>query len=490
MSGLRADGLGNDNLFTLMYAASSKQGALSILRSKASGKHIRVFRSTVLNSVFRATSEEKSPARYRFDGLYEVAAVKYQEEVEHVLDVEDPAEHFSSRIPDARIYLFDLARVEHGDGLFANRVSSNGFLQFCIDQKSLSTEALQHTLEPYKPPLAPCLEGDRNLEDSSQPQQNLVSPQPRVPSDADGFLQFCIFHKSLSTEALQRTLEPYKPPLAPCLEGNRNMEDSTQPQQNLVSPKPTTVLCDADFACAKMLRSDFTCAKMLRSIRFSTEVQPCVSIGLIPLLISQFSDLLGSSPKGFPAVFNGLDLTSGQSHPSQSLHTVTPTSALQTRVREFTSQEQPPWQRPSMLGKAPRMTAEHLPTKRRSNRILEQYCPSQRTTNPVHKLEKMTVDQVPKRKSVTIREAPTAVEQVPKRRMPKRKIVRIREAHTAVEQVPKRRSVRIQEIQPELQRPSKLARTATRKATEFLPRSNKRISQELCIKVGEFKWSK
>jgi SAD/SRA domain len=142
VSGLRPDGIGYDKLFSLMYAAGRKEGALAILTSKDKGIPIRVFRSTLLKTAFRAICKEKSPARYRFDGLYRVTNMGYQDTKIKVSGIKNGSYLLSPPTPAAPVYLFDLVRVEEGEGVFTNKVSSEKFIQFCIDKKSLAPEAL------------------------------------------------------------------------------------------------------------------------------------------------------------------------------------------------------------------------------------------------------------------------------------------------------------------------------------------------------------
>ena len=142
VSGLRQDGMGNDRLFRLEYAATSEQGALSILKSCIKDLPIRVFRSSVLKSPFKAVSKTTSPACYRYDGLYKVKAVRFYNDIsERFFCVACPAVHAKSRIPSSRVYLFLLVRADAGDGPYANALSSEDFLRHTIERQTMSLEA-------------------------------------------------------------------------------------------------------------------------------------------------------------------------------------------------------------------------------------------------------------------------------------------------------------------------------------------------------------
>jgi len=142
VSGLRHDGLGNDQLFRLDYAASSKEGALSVLKSYIEEIPIRVFRSSVLRSPYKALSKSSSPACYRYDGLYKVELVHFfDESSEQATIVECPEKHLTSRIPSSRVYLFHLTRIDDGVGLRTNRLSSEEFLRQSIKRKTMLPEA-------------------------------------------------------------------------------------------------------------------------------------------------------------------------------------------------------------------------------------------------------------------------------------------------------------------------------------------------------------
>jgi len=151
VSGLRQDGMGNDRLFRLEYAATSKQGALSILKSFTKNLLIRVFRSSVLKSPFKALSKTTLPACYRYDGLYKVEAVRFYNDIlKRSFRVEPSMIHAKSRIPSSGSYLFLLVRADAGDGRFANALSSEDFLHHAIERQTMSPAAK----ESLRPPSA------------------------------------------------------------------------------------------------------------------------------------------------------------------------------------------------------------------------------------------------------------------------------------------------------------------------------------------------
>ena len=130
VSGARDDGLGEDNLFTLMYAASMKEGAKSILTSKEKEIPIRVFRSTELDTVLKAVRQrgETTTPKYRYDGLYHVSGYTKQ--------MHAAGTHL--------VYLFYLSRVENGVGAMKNRVKSEEFIGTCVRQGSMLNKALRN----------------------------------------------------------------------------------------------------------------------------------------------------------------------------------------------------------------------------------------------------------------------------------------------------------------------------------------------------------
>jgi alkylated DNA repair dioxygenase AlkB len=171
VSGLRPDGLGYDHLLRLMYAAGAREGSHSIFRSSVEGKPIRVFRSSILKSPYRAVhtyqtrrgsrtsasataSASSLSACYRYDGLYRVTAVRFKEELYELssgrsvvsavscsVGVSHLEEHIKIKVPASRVYLFYLERVDQGQGVMTNDLSSDAFLARAMAQHTLSPEA-------------------------------------------------------------------------------------------------------------------------------------------------------------------------------------------------------------------------------------------------------------------------------------------------------------------------------------------------------------
>jgi alkylated DNA repair dioxygenase AlkB len=160
VSGLRPDGLGYDHLLRLMYAAGTREGSHSILRSSVEGKPIRVFRSSILKSPYRAVhtyqtrrgsgaSASSLSACYRYDGLYRVTAVRFKEELSPgrsvycTVDRSDCHVKEKIKIPASRVYLFYLERVDQGQGVMTNDLSSDAFLARAMAQNTLEFGAVE-----------------------------------------------------------------------------------------------------------------------------------------------------------------------------------------------------------------------------------------------------------------------------------------------------------------------------------------------------------
>jgi len=132
VSGKRPDGLGCDQLGRLVYAANGREGARAFLtncNTNDNSKPIRIFRSSVLQSEYRAlvmgnnsTAASSKAARYRYDGLYRVDDVHYTTaspaDNRVLYHVEDPSKHATLKsLPSGRIYLFTLVRCDHHDSI-------------------------------------------------------------------------------------------------------------------------------------------------------------------------------------------------------------------------------------------------------------------------------------------------------------------------------------------------------------------------------------
>jgi SAD/SRA domain len=142
VSGLRPDGLGADNLLEHIYAASVKEGALALLRSAKDGKPVRVVRSNVLDSAYKATRNERrkssSPQFYRYDGVYKITKVQYRDPRCGLRDYVDGV----TGTPTTRVFLFRMERCGDGMGPSDNKIPNADYAQFCIDRGSMSHDAL------------------------------------------------------------------------------------------------------------------------------------------------------------------------------------------------------------------------------------------------------------------------------------------------------------------------------------------------------------
>jgi SAD/SRA domain len=91
VSGKKNREYSEDTFVGLAYAATAKEGAMSLMRSWKNGNLIRVFRSSKYDSEFRADPLDGKNSRadpldgknsstlYRFDGLYEIYDVSCRE---------------------------------------------------------------------------------------------------------------------------------------------------------------------------------------------------------------------------------------------------------------------------------------------------------------------------------------------------------------------------------------------------------------------------
>jgi len=154
----KGNGLASDNFFRIVYTAERRNGALALLKSCIEGQPVRVFRSSLLDSAFKAMLHGGSSARYRYDGLYKVESTQYRCE-RQIFDLENPLDHLKSAFPGANIYLFCLARVEHGAGETTNKISSASFVRFCVEKGTLAPKAesviLQQSLSVCRKSLEP-----------------------------------------------------------------------------------------------------------------------------------------------------------------------------------------------------------------------------------------------------------------------------------------------------------------------------------------------
>ena len=125
VSGARKDGKGEDNFDALTYAATTKVGAGSMMRSKMEGKVIRVFRSsaTAIDSPFRAQCTSSKKNMYRYDGLYTIDNILCDHGNGRDVPVKDAALPKLVKKPSSLVYSFCLSRVECGEGPFKNQQS-------------------------------------------------------------------------------------------------------------------------------------------------------------------------------------------------------------------------------------------------------------------------------------------------------------------------------------------------------------------------------
>jgi SAD/SRA domain len=81
VSGKKNREYSEDTFVGLAYAATAKEGAMSLMRLWKNGNLIRVFRSSKYDSAFRADplDGKNSSTPYRFDGLYEIYDVSCRE---------------------------------------------------------------------------------------------------------------------------------------------------------------------------------------------------------------------------------------------------------------------------------------------------------------------------------------------------------------------------------------------------------------------------
>jgi hypothetical protein len=194
VSGLRKDGIGHDNFFGFMYAANSREGAKSILRSAHDHTPIRVFRSSAFTSPFRALSEDKDPAKYRFDGLYRVTNVSYLRQDAHGQRVRDLARHYNGNIPADRVYKFYLDRVEAGVGDKMNVYSNDQYATFCFSSdilcKCAYMELERLRIRMKQSTCTSRMRPPRDLADQDHEAATVLS-QIRANSSSGSSLKFC-----------------------------------------------------------------------------------------------------------------------------------------------------------------------------------------------------------------------------------------------------------------------------------------------------------
>jgi hypothetical protein len=118
--------MSTDTFGTLTYTATTMQGARSILQSMRSGRAVRVFRSsTAIHNMYRPLVSTRGSARYRYDGLYDVAGITPDVSV-LVKDI---------------VYTFLFVRRSAGNPPFFNALSASALIQDCVRRHSIVEEA-------------------------------------------------------------------------------------------------------------------------------------------------------------------------------------------------------------------------------------------------------------------------------------------------------------------------------------------------------------
>jgi hypothetical protein len=149
VSGKREDHLDTeyDHFFLLQYCASTREGARSIIRSKAIDNTVRVFRSSAYGHRLRAVPSTPSRQEYRYDGLYKVHSIQYLDtENQKTMQVQNAAKHLQLQIiPTGRIYTFLFRRMLDSttNQQGTNRISNNEILLHCVRMQTIDPTILQ-----------------------------------------------------------------------------------------------------------------------------------------------------------------------------------------------------------------------------------------------------------------------------------------------------------------------------------------------------------
>jgi hypothetical protein len=137
-----------DDFFSLCYCASTREGAGAIIRSKALQSTIRVFRSSAYKNQFKALAglEGKKRQMYRYDGLYEIVSIQYQETENHKkVNVQDAAKHLQqTKLPTDRIYIFHFQRIQPSasNQQNSNNYSNHEILFYCVHMLTMDPSVL------------------------------------------------------------------------------------------------------------------------------------------------------------------------------------------------------------------------------------------------------------------------------------------------------------------------------------------------------------
>ncbi|GKY93598.1 hypothetical protein MPSEU_000327200 [Mayamaea pseudoterrestris] len=143
VSGLRLDGKGFDNNFAKMqWYVEWSNGGSAMWATALKGLPIRVFRSTDLNSVWRAHSTVKvSVKSFRYDGLYMIKEVGYEGSLLDngiVWGTLGPESQMPLHLHRKTVCTFRMQRAEWGSGPMENQFSDQELVIKCLRSKNLS----------------------------------------------------------------------------------------------------------------------------------------------------------------------------------------------------------------------------------------------------------------------------------------------------------------------------------------------------------------
>jgi SAD/SRA domain len=128
VSGVRQGGF--DSFDKLVYVADTQAGAGGLLTSMEKKLPIRVFRSSKLDNLYVANlPEKKESAQYRYDGLYQVEGLSFDDE-----SGIEKRPHSVSPLVKGRPYKFQLGRVEVGNDNMSNRMSTYEMMDLLTEQ--------------------------------------------------------------------------------------------------------------------------------------------------------------------------------------------------------------------------------------------------------------------------------------------------------------------------------------------------------------------
>lgn len=142
LSGLRSDAKGDNKDFSsFVWFVELWNGGAAMLKSAQDRLPIRVFRSSDLNSVFRAlVIAHHQTKSFRYDGLYEIIFAGYEcgeRTVPVSLDAADII-HSHPLANQNTIYCFQLRRIEKGPGPMQNELSDLELAMKCLRSRVMS----------------------------------------------------------------------------------------------------------------------------------------------------------------------------------------------------------------------------------------------------------------------------------------------------------------------------------------------------------------